>query len=350
MEGKARCSSTSPVSTPCRSAWTAPTIDEIVETVVRLAPGFGGINLEDISAPRCFEIEQQLQERLDIPVFHDDQHGTAIVVLAALENAAKLTGRTPRRPARRREWRRRGRHRGDPHPARGRHRRHRGGRQQRPRARQPHRPDPGQDRAGRRHQQGRAAPGRSRSALVGADVFLGLSAGKVAEDAVATMADELRSIFAMANPDPEVDPAMAGQVRAGGGHRPQRLPEPDQQRAGVPGRLPRRVRGAGARVTEGMKLAAATALAAVVGDDLVRGLRDPERLRRPGGPGGRSCGRRGSARGRRRPPLTLPFAGACARPSQARPQTGQREGRSVMGNKAPQPALLHRTTSCVVSH
>ncbi len=68
-------------------------VDEIIETVVRLAPSFGGINLEDISAPRCFEIERRLQERLDIPVFHDDQHGTAIVTLAALRNAARLTGR-----------------------------------------------------------------------------------------------------------------------------------------------------------------------------------------------------------------------------------------------------------------
>src|SRR5437660_2339477 len=68
-------------------------VDHIVETVVRIAPAFGGINLEDISAPRCFEIEDRLKERLDIPVFHDDQHGTAVVVLAALENAAKLTGR-----------------------------------------------------------------------------------------------------------------------------------------------------------------------------------------------------------------------------------------------------------------
>ena len=59
-------------------------VDEIVETVARLAPSFGGINLEDITAPRCFEIERRLQERLDIPVFHDDQHGTAVVVLAAL--------------------------------------------------------------------------------------------------------------------------------------------------------------------------------------------------------------------------------------------------------------------------
>jgi malate dehydrogenase (oxaloacetate-decarboxylating) len=68
-------------------------VDEIVETVCNIAPTFGGINLEDISAPRCFEIEERLIEKLDIPVFHDDQHGTAIVTLAALINANKITGR-----------------------------------------------------------------------------------------------------------------------------------------------------------------------------------------------------------------------------------------------------------------
>lgn len=68
-------------------------VDEIVETVKRIAPVFGGINLEDISAPRCFEIEKRLNEELDIPVFHDDQHGTAIVVSAGLINALKLVGK-----------------------------------------------------------------------------------------------------------------------------------------------------------------------------------------------------------------------------------------------------------------
>jgi len=68
-------------------------VDEIVDTVVRIAPSFGGINLEDISAPRCFEVERRLKEILDIPVFHDDQHGTAIVVLAGLINALKITGK-----------------------------------------------------------------------------------------------------------------------------------------------------------------------------------------------------------------------------------------------------------------
>ena len=67
--------------------------DEIVETVKNLAPAFGGINLEDISAPRCFEIEDRLKEELDIPVFHDDQHGTAVVVLAALINSLKIVGK-----------------------------------------------------------------------------------------------------------------------------------------------------------------------------------------------------------------------------------------------------------------
>jgi malate dehydrogenase (oxaloacetate-decarboxylating) len=68
-------------------------VDEIVETVVRIAPVFGGVNLEDISSPRCFEIERRLEQRLDIPVMHDDQHGTAIVILAALLNALKVVGK-----------------------------------------------------------------------------------------------------------------------------------------------------------------------------------------------------------------------------------------------------------------
>lgn len=68
-------------------------VDEIVETLVRLRPSFGAVNLEDISAPRCFELEEKLIEALDCPVMHDDQHGTAVVALAALTNAAKVTGR-----------------------------------------------------------------------------------------------------------------------------------------------------------------------------------------------------------------------------------------------------------------
>jgi malate dehydrogenase (oxaloacetate-decarboxylating) len=70
-------------------------VDEIVRTVVAIAPVFGGINLEDVSAPRCFEVERRLREQLDIPVFHDDQHGTAIVTLAAFINALQVTGKRP---------------------------------------------------------------------------------------------------------------------------------------------------------------------------------------------------------------------------------------------------------------
>ena len=89
----------------------APTPTRSSATVKLIAPAFGGINLEDISAPRCFEIEEQLKAKLDIPVFHDDQHGTAVVVLAALLNAVKLTGRTPGGPERPRHRARGGRHR-----------------------------------------------------------------------------------------------------------------------------------------------------------------------------------------------------------------------------------------------
>lgn len=69
--------------------------EEIITTIKHIAPGLGGINLEDISAPRCFEIEERLKADLDIPVFHDDQHGTAIVVLAGLINALKITHKNP---------------------------------------------------------------------------------------------------------------------------------------------------------------------------------------------------------------------------------------------------------------
>ena len=70
-------------------------VDEFVNAVALISKSFGGINLEDIGAPRCFEIEQKLKERCDIPVFHDDQHGTAVVVLSGIRNALKLTGKKP---------------------------------------------------------------------------------------------------------------------------------------------------------------------------------------------------------------------------------------------------------------
>jgi malate dehydrogenase (oxaloacetate-decarboxylating) len=241
-------------------------VDEIIETVVRLAPGFGGINLEDISAPRCFEIEQRLQERLDIPVFHDDQHGTAIVVLAAMENAAKLTGRTladlrvvvsgagAAGIAVTRILLAAGI--GDIAVADSRGLVHAS------------RTDLTPVKKLLAADTNKAElTGTMESALVGADCFLGLSAGKVAEEAIATMAENCL-IFAMANPDPEVDPVMAAKyarvVATGRSDYPNQI----NNVLAFPGVFRGAFEVRARKVTEGMKLAAARALAAVVGDDL----------------------------------------------------------------------------------
>ncbi|MGZ4438571.1 MAG: NAD(P)-dependent malic enzyme [Nocardioides sp.] len=241
--------------------------DEIVETVARLAPSFGGINLEDISAPRCFEIERRLKEMLDIPVFHDDQHGTAVVALAALENALRLTGRTTGGArvvisgagaagvavarillaAGVRDLAvidRRGilhSSRGDLTPVKAELARDTA------------------DRTGRRGSLG--------DALDGADVYIGVSGGTVPEEDVARMADDA-IIFGLANPMPEVHPDVA--------HRHARVVATG--RSDFPNQInnvlafPGIFRGAfdvrARAITEGMKLAAATALADLVGDDL----------------------------------------------------------------------------------
>ena len=219
--------------------------DEIVETVVRLAPSFGGINLEDISAPRCFEIEDRLRARLDIPVFHDDQHGTAIVVLAALRNAARLTGRTladlrvvvsgagAAGVACARILLAAGI--GDLAVADSRGIVHIGRTDLTPVKR---------ELAASTNAAG--LTGDLVDALAGADVFLGVSAGAVPEHAVARMAPG-GIVFALANPDPEIHPEVGAPVRRRRRHRSQRLPEPDQQRAGVPGRLRRCLRRPGDR-------------------------------------------------------------------------------------------------------
>ena len=241
--------------------------DEIVETVARLAPSFGGINLEDISAPRCFEIEQRLKEMLDIPVFHDDQHGTAVVALAALENALRLTGRkvgdarvvisgagaagvavarillaagvtdlavTDRR--------------GILNSARG--------------DLTPVKLDLARDTADRTGRTGELA-----DALAGADVYIGVSGGTVPEELVARMADDA-IIFGLANPNPEVHPDVA--------HRHARVVATG--RSDFPNQInnvlafPGIFRGAfdvrASAITEGMKLAAADALAGLVGDEV----------------------------------------------------------------------------------
>ena len=187
--------------------------DEIVRIVTAIAPSFGGINLEDISAPRCFEIEDKLRAALDMPVFHDDQHGTAIVVLAAMLNAAKL--------------RRCGFER-----AQDRHQRRRGGRDCRRQApacrrrRRDHRLRPARrDHAGSRRarcvqgrhcgdHQPRQKSGSLADVLPGANVFVGLSApGTLTVDMIRTMAHE-PMIFALANPTPEITPDLARSAGA----------------------------------------------------------------------------------------------------------------------------------------
>ncbi len=241
--------------------------DEIVETVARLAPSFGGINLEDISAPRCFEIEERLKARLDIPVFHDDQHGTAVVALAALENALKLTGRTHADTrvvisgagaagvavakiliaAGVRDLAVTDR-RGVLHSSRG-----------------DLTPVKAALAAQTADKTGRT--GSLADVLAGADVYIGVSGGNVPEEVVASMADDA-IIFGLANPTPEVHPDVA--------HRHARVVATG--RSDFPNQInnvlafPGIFRGAfdvrASAITEGMKLAAAEALAALVGDDL----------------------------------------------------------------------------------
>jgi malate dehydrogenase (oxaloacetate-decarboxylating) len=241
-------------------------VDEIVETVVRLAPSFGGINLEDISAPRCFEIEDRLRARLDIPVFHDDQHGTAIVVLAALRNAARLTGRGlgdlrvvvsgagAAGVACARILLAAGI--GDLAVADSRGIVHRG-------------------RAGLTPVKAALAESTNKAghtgsvidALVGADVFLGLSAGKVPEAAVASMAPGA-IVFSLANPDPEIHPDVAARYAAVVATGRSDFPNQINNVLAFPGVFAGAFDARATRITERMKLAAADALAAVVADEL----------------------------------------------------------------------------------
>jgi len=242
-------------------------VDELVETIARLAPAFGGINLEDISAPRCFEVERLLQERLDIPVFHDDQHGTAIVVLAALRNAAALTGRTladlrvvvsgagAAGIAVAKMILEAGI--GDLAIA-------------------DSKGIVSADREDLNEQKRLFASisnraGRSGSfvdALRGADVLVGLSSGTIAPEAVASMAPD-GIVFAMANPDPEVHPdiAHANGARVVATGRSD-FPNQINNVLAFPGVFQGAMAVRATRVTEGMKLAASEALAAVVGGDL----------------------------------------------------------------------------------
>ena len=241
-------------------------LDELVETIVRLAPAFGGINLEDISAPRCFEVERRVQARLDIPVFHDDQHGTAIVVVAALRNAARLTGRAmsdlrvvcsgagAAGIAVSRMVLEAGV--GDLAVSDSKGIVHLG------------REDLNDEKrlfAAISNHGGQT--GSTLDALVGADVFIGLSSGTIPAEAVRTMAPE-SIVFAMANPTPEIHPdvAHASGARVVATGRSD-FPNQINNVLAFPGVFAGAMRVRATRITEGMKLAAADALAAVVTDE-----------------------------------------------------------------------------------
>ncbi|GAA3130726.1 NAD(P)-dependent malic enzyme [Streptosporangium carneum] len=241
-------------------------VDEIVETVARLAPSFGGVNLEDISAPRCFEVEDRLRDLLDIPVFHDDQHGTAIVVLAALKNAARLTGRSlgdlravvagagASGVAVSRILLNAGI--GDIAVADSKGLIHEGRDGLNPFKEALARDT---NRAGLR--------GSTESALAGADVFVGLSGSTVSEEAIASMAQG-SIVFALSNPTPEVHPEIArkhAQVVATGRSD---FPNQINNVLAFPGVFRGALDVRASTITENMKVAAAEALASVVGDDL----------------------------------------------------------------------------------
>ncbi len=240
--------------------------DQIVEIVRCIAPVFAGINLEDISAPRCFEVEARLREMLDIPVFHDDQHGTAIVVLAALYNALKVVGKNI----------------GEVTVtmagagAAGRAVAHlllEAGVSDIVAA----------DRAGvihsgrddlhgaaawfTEHTNPRHVTGTLRDTLTGADVFIGVSGPNIlAGDDIATMADDA-IVFALANPDPEVDPVAAAAhatvVATGRSDYPNQI----NNVLAFPGVFRGLLDAHSRSITTEMLLAAARALAGTVSDD-----------------------------------------------------------------------------------
>ncbi len=240
--------------------------DEIVETIVRLRPSFGAVNLEDISAPRCFEIERRVIEALDCPVMHDDQHGTAIVVLGALLGAVKVldrdmhalrlvisgagaagvacanillaagirditlldskgivhTGRDDLNPFK-------------------------------------------AELAGKTNPKGRT--GGIAEALDGADMFLGLSAGVVPEEIIATMAPG-GIVFALSNPDPEIHPDAARKYASVVATGRSDFPNQINNVLAFPGVFRGALDAGARRITEAMKVAAAEAIFSVVGDDL----------------------------------------------------------------------------------
>jgi malate dehydrogenase (oxaloacetate-decarboxylating) len=241
-------------------------VDEIVETLVRLRPSFGAVNLEDVAAPRCFELERRLVEALDCPVMHDDQHGTAIVVLAALRGAAAVQGREL------------GSLRvvvsgaGAAGVACARILLAAGV------------PDVtvldsrGVLAAGREGLSGekaalaevtnpRGVRGGIAEAIAGADVFIGLSSSRLPEELLATMAPEA-IVFALSNPDPEVHPDVAARHAAVVATGRSDFPNQINNVLAFPGVFRGALDAGARRITEAMKLAAAEAIFSVVADEL----------------------------------------------------------------------------------
>ncbi|HIS48695.1 MAG TPA: NADP-dependent malic enzyme [Candidatus Scybalocola faecigallinarum] len=241
--------------------------EEIIKTVVNIAPAFGGINLEDISAPRCFEIEERLKELLDIPVFHDDQHGTAIVVLAGVINALRVTGKT----------------------------------KEDSRVVVNGAGSAGIaitkllltygfkhitmcDRSGIIHKGYEGLnwmqekmcdvtnlenqTGTLADALKGADIFIGVSAPNIVTQDMVRSMNKDAIIFAMANPVPEIMPDAAKEAGArivGTGRSD--FPNQINNVVAFPGIFKGALEGRARQITEEMKLAAANALAALVSDE-----------------------------------------------------------------------------------
>ncbi len=240
-------------------------VDDVVRTVAALAPSFGGINLEDISAPRCFAIEDRLRAMLDIPVFHDDQHGTAIVTLAALRGAARVAGKEV----------------GDLRvvvrgagasgvavskillsagvgdiavaDSKGLIYRGRDGL------------NPVKAALAAVTNPGRLA-GSPESALRGADVFIGLSGAGLPEEAIARMAPGAIA-FLLSNPDPEIHPDVARRHVAVVATGRSDFENQINNSLAFPGVFRAALDVRATTVTESMKLAAADAIAALVGDD-----------------------------------------------------------------------------------
>jgi malate dehydrogenase (oxaloacetate-decarboxylating) len=243
-------------------------VEEIITAVKVLAPSFGGINLEDISAPRCFEIERRLDEALPIPIFHDDQHGTAIVVLAALRNAAQVlerklcdlrvtvSGAGAAGVAVTNMLIAGGVNGGDVIVCDSRGIIHSG------------RSDLGEAKAALAAATNAAGrTGGIAEALRGADVLIGVSGGAIAEEAVAGMAPNA-IVFALANPTPEVHPEVAARYASIVATGRSDFPNQINNVLAFPGVFRGALDARATRVTEGMKVAAAEAIAAVVADTL----------------------------------------------------------------------------------